>query len=181
MEIVGLLGAKKESQRLPGKGWRDFNGKPMFVWNTEKGLSLCDRMYVSSDYDYILDIADDMGAIPIKRTGKLMECPNITWYRYCMQFMNGCDILIALQVNSPTINSKIIKEIKDLMTTGKYQEIKTCHKDGSDYGSVWAMTKDRLDNYGDPYHAKPDLWIEDRSIDIHTQNDLAFALIQVKI
>jgi CMP-N-acetylneuraminic acid synthetase len=97
MEICGILGAKKTSERLPGKGWRDFGGKPMYIWNTEKGLSLCDRMYVSSDYDYILEGAEAIGAIPIKRTDpKLMSCPNITWYRYCMQFMNGCDILIAL-------------------------------------------------------------------------------------
>lgn len=152
------------------------------MWNTEKGLKLFTRMYVSSDYDYILDEAERIGAIPIKRTDpQLMECPNITWYKYCMQFMNGCDVLIALQVNSPTLNSKIIKDIKDLMMTGKYQEIKTCHKDGSDYGSVWALTKERLENYGDPYHAKPDLWIHCPSIDIHDQNDFNLALIQQKI
>ena len=182
MEIVGLLGAKRKSNRLPGKGWRDFGGKPMFVWNTEKGLSLFDRMYVTSDYDYILDIADDMGSIPIKRTDpKLMDCPNITYYRHCVQFMNGYDILIAIQVNSPTVSSDIIKKIKELMMTGKYQEIKTCHKDGSDYGSVWAMTKKRLEEYGDPYNAKPDLWVYDPSIDIHNQNDFNLALLQLKL
>ena len=66
-----------------------------------------------------------------------------------------------------------------MMMSGKYQEIKTCHPDGSDYGSVWAMTTDRLNNYPDPYNAKPDKWIIDKSIDIHTQEDFTKALKQL--
>jgi len=177
--LVGLLGAKKHSNRLYGKGWRDFGGKPVFQWNVEKGLKLFDKMYVSSDYDYILDKSSQLGAIPIKRTDpQLLECPNIDYYKWCYQFMEEPDIIVALQVNSPTLDIKAIEKVIKLMEMG-CQEVKTCHKDYTDYGSVWAMTKERLFNYEDPYHAKPDAWIVERSIDIHSIKDLNKALCQL--
>jgi len=55
-------------------------------------------------------------------------------------------------------------------------EAMTCHADYSIYGSVWAMTKERLQNYGDPYKPTPDVLVVDTSTDIHTEEDFKRAI-----
>lgn len=179
MKIVGLLGAKLHSKRLPNKAWKMMGGIPMFEHNVIKGVGLFDKMYVSSDDYALLNRSEKLGAIPILRTDpKLMEAPNIDYYLHALQFMDNPEAIVALQVNSPTIKTKIISDIKELMERG-YEEVKTCHEDYSDYGSVWAIRTDKIKNYPDPYNAKPSVWIKDPSVDIHTQEDLDEALKQL--
>lgn len=176
--IVGLLGAKKISKRLPGKAWRRLQGKPMFEHNVRKGVEIFDKMYVSSDDTILLNRSEQMGAIPILRTNpKLMDAPNISYYKHALQFMSNPDAIVAIQVNSPTVNKELITKVKKMMLM--FNEIKTCDLYGADYGSIWAMTIDRLNNYGDPYNAKPDVWVVDTSVDIHTAEDLYKAKLQL--
>lgn len=177
MRIVGLMGVKKNSS-LPKKGYRDFGGKPMFQWNLEKGLKL-DEMYVTSDYDFVLREAEKLGAKTIKREDPyLMECPNIIYYKYCMPFMGNPDAFIAIQVNSPTVNFKLIEITKKLLEIG-VQEIITIFPDKEIYGSIWAMTRERLENYQDPYNPSAEVLIIDPSIDIHSKSDLFEAIKQL--
>ena len=177
MKIVGLILAKKDSSRLYAKNWRNFLGKPMFVWNLEKALYLFDEVYVSSDFEPVLKKAQSLGAIGIKRPKELCgEAPNITVYKHAQKTMKA-DVIVAIQANSPTLEVSIIEQVIGLMKNGK-QEVKTCHMDKEDYGSVWALTKERLRNYPDPYNAKPDYWVVDDSVDIHTISELQEALSQ---
>ena len=60
------------------------------------------------------------------------------------------------------------------------EEVKTSHYDGKDYVSVWGMTVERLKNYPDPLNARPEVWINDFSIDIHTIEDLWESFNQYK-
>ena len=158
--------------------------KPMFEYNVEKGVKLFDKMYVSSDDDVLLKRSEELGAIPILRTNPaLMEAPNITWYKHALQFMNNPDAIVAIQINSPTVDIELIRRVKKMMEMG-FDEIKTCHPHIGcglidDYGSIWAMTVDRLKNYGDPYNVKPDVWVVDKSRDIHNLADLCKAKLQL--
>jgi CMP-N-acetylneuraminic acid synthetase len=176
--LVGLVIAKGESKRMPQKNRRLFNGKPMFLWNVEKCVKIFSRTFVSSDDDFILEETENAGAIPIKRPTELCgDTPNIEVYQHALQFMNGVDGLICVQANSPTISSKLILQAKSLLEQG-FQEVMTCHLDGTIYGSIWALSTDRLLNYGDPYNPKPDYLIRDTSIDIHNNEDFNDALCQ---
>lgn len=175
LKIVGLILAKKDSKRLHNKNWRDFAGKPMFIWNLEKALQLFSEVYVSSDFDPILKKAESLGAIAIKRPEELCgETPNITVYKHAQHIMKA-DAIVAIQANSPSLDLEIIETVINLMEDGN-KEVKTCHSNGDDYGSIWAMTKERLANYPDPYKAKPDVWVKDISVDIHGIKDLQQAL-----
>ncbi len=150
----------------------------MFLWNVEKCLKIFSRTFVSSDDDWILDEAEETGAIPIKRPIELCgDAPNIEVYKHAMKFMNGVDGIVAVQANSPTIRSKLIMEAKQLLEMGA-QEIMTSHPDGTIYGSIWGLSYKRLKNYGDPYHPKPQILIKDFSIDIHNDDDFRQALTQ---
>jgi len=185
MRIYALLLAKKESRRLPGKNYMEFYGKPMFQWNLEKCLNIFPRVYVSSDYQPILDRAEELGAIPIKRPKELCEkdVPNIPVYKHAVETnMNTLDAFVAVQVNSPTVSSSIIKLAYDCLRLG-FNEVKTCHSNWSDYGSVWGMSVERLEEYWKTknfYHPYPDVKILDNSIDIHTYKDFQKALCQIK-
>ena len=150
----------------------------MFLVNTKKCLKIFSRTFVSSDDDWILEEAEDAGAIPIKRPIELCgDTPNIPVYQHALQFMNGVDGIVAVQSNSPTINSKIIENVKELLEAG-VQEVMTCHDDKTIYGSVWGMSRKRLENYGDPYKPKPDILLCDPSIDIHSSLDFELAIKQ---
>ena len=170
--VVGLLGAKLNSKRLPGKAWKKIGGAPMFEPNVMKGVNIFSSFYVSSDDEKLLQRASELGAIPLRRTDLLGETPNIFWYLDVVERIPKVDAIVAIQVNSPTIEEEIIQQAKDYMERHIADEVKTCHLDGSDYGSVWAMTIERLMDYGDPYKAKPDIWLQDPSVDIHDSSDL---------
>jgi len=170
MKITGLMLVKEQSSRLKNKNWRSYKGKPMFQWNLEKMLLVFDEVYVSSDNEGILRQSQELGARGIKRPPELLEATNIDCYRHAQGFMQA-DAFVAVQANSPETGIKLIKYAKDLLELG-HEEVKTCHVDGKDYGSIWGMTDERLMTYQDPYHSNPTKWIKDFSIDIHTIDDL---------
>lgn len=147
----------------------------MFLVNLEKCLKIFDKVYVSSDSHWILDRVAQNGGIGILRDESLCgDVPNIPVYKHALQFMGDVSSIIAVQVNSPTVDINTIALVKHLVTLG-VQEVMTCHPDYSIYGSVWGLTVDKLKNYGDPYKSKPDVLVLDRSIDIHTEADYKLA------
>lgn len=173
---VGLLLVKQNSKRLKNKNTLPINGKPMWQVNTEKCLEIFDKTYISSDSDEILKQAEDLGAIPIKRGEELCgDTPNITVYKHALEeiectYFDTPDAIVAVQANSPTIDKDIINRVKDRVEGG-VSEVMTCHEDCSIYGSVWGLSREKIENYGDPYNPEPTVLIVDKSIDVHTLED----------
>lgn len=184
-----MILAKGQSKRLPGKNVRDFNGKPMFLWNLEKCLHHFNKVYVSSDDPEILLQAWQAGAIRIERDKSLGgETPNIPVYQHALSQMGaGIDAIVAVQACSPTIESNLIGITKRLMEMGT-PEVMTVYPiirgEGYHdqhfylYGSIWGVQADVLRNYSDPYQPNPRVLLEDKSVDIHDENDFNQALKQ---
>jgi CMP-N-acetylneuraminic acid synthetase len=116
MNIITIIPAKGNSNRLPNKNILMFNGKPMLAWaiNACKESKYFISTYVSSDCKNILDIAEQYGAKPIQR--KKEVCGDDIYKQavirsaaeeigcYCKD--NGIDypdVVISLQPNSPQI------------------------------------------------------------------------------
>lgn len=179
MQSVGLIIAKKESKRLPDKNFRNFCGKPMFIWNLEKCLTLFDKVYVSSDYDFILQESEKLGAVPINRPAELCQSdvPNVAVFQHALRFMNNPDIIVAVKADSPTTRPEIIQRSKELMEKYDYNEIMTAYpvRGYQDknclYGSVWALKRGILEHYPDARNPQPELLLVDRAVDIHTEED----------
>lgn len=180
IKSIGLILAKSQSKRLPNKNTLDFHGVPMFVINLKKCLDIFDEVYVSSDDIGILTTTMKYGARTILRSEKLCgDTPNITVYKHAIEeiekyYDSDIEAIVAVQANSPTVSPDIIKQAKKAIESEKYTEVMTCWDetpDNSLYGSVWALTKDKVMNYGDPYKSEPDLLINDTSVDIHTIGD----------
>lgn len=153
----------------------------MFLVNVKKCLKIFDKVYVSSDSLKILKQAEEVGAIGILRGEELCgDVPNIPVYQHAWKHMHDpkkIEGIVAVQANSPTIDSSIIKTIKRMMQEGK-EEVMTCDEDKKIYGSVWAIATKKLKVYGDPYKPMPDLLIVDPSVDIHDILDYNKALNQ---
>jgi CMP-N-acetylneuraminic acid synthetase len=152
----------------------------MFLHNVEKCLKIFDLVYVSSDSNEMLDMAIKLGAKILKRPERLCgDTPNITVYQSDIEWMqSSIDGIVAVQANSPTISPELIREAKHAMECGE-EEVMTVHPDGSIYGSIWGITKNRLKHYQDPYKPTPTFTLVDNSIDIHTEDDMLEANQQV--
>lgn len=185
LKTVALIIAKKYSNRLKDKNFRNFCGKPMFIWNLKKCLKVFDRVYVSSDYDYILEESEKLGAIAIKRPKELCvgNVPNIPVYQHAFQYMENPDIIVTVKVDSPTIRTEVIKRAKKLMENYGYNELMTVYPVDKDksriYGAIWALNRKRLKNYKDFWNPEPEILLVDDSIDIHTEADLVKAKEQM--
>jgi len=202
MKNAGLIIAKGHSGRIPNKNTKDFLGKPMIVWNLEKMRRIFDKVYVSSDSDRILEIAEEQKAVPIKRGKELCgETPNIPVYKHAIERMKPKpDYFVAVQANTPTLPLEVMAKAKFIMDSGYFQELMTCIPDekaskfankgtkhakytNSHYkwcSNIWAMTAERLESYGDPYEKTPEVLIKDDSIDIHNMSEFKLALKQQK-
>lgn len=160
----------------------------MFLVNVKKCLKIFDEVYVSSDDEKILDLAYQAGAKIIKRDENLGgETPNIIVYKHALRRMGRVDGIVAVQANSPTVESNLIVIVKKLMEMG-IQEVMTVHpiermfnyhdQHWYIYGSIWGLSRERLENYGDPYQPNPEVMLVDNSVDIETSDDMLKALEQ---
>lgn len=188
MKSAALIIAKKDSSRLKDKNFLNFCGQPMFIWNLKKCLKVFKEVYISSDYDYILAEAKKLGVVPIKRPAELCrsDVPSIPVFKQALQFMAKPDIIIVVKADSPTLKIDLIKRAKELMEKYKYNELMTAYpvkgyeNKNHLYGSIWALTKERLENYQDAWNPEPEILLVDESIDIHTAEDFIKAEEQKK-
>ena len=69
MKTVAIIPARGGSKGIPGKNVMNFCGRPLLAWTIiqAKAAQCIDQVYVSSDCDEILKIAENYGAVPIKR------------------------------------------------------------------------------------------------------------------
>jgi len=177
-KIVALIIAKGDSNRLPNKNSLAFKGLPMFVHNVQKCTGLFNEVYVSSDSTPILETAKQHGAIAIKRPKRLCgETPSIMVFDHAQKTMKA-DIVVAVQANSPTIDIELIRSTKLIMETGRFNELMTANPDRKIIGSIWALKKEKISNYGDFYIFRPDVTLIDNSVDIHTEDDYDRAVKQ---
>lgn len=182
MQIFALILAKSKSKRLPGKNLLPFKGEPMFLMNVKKCLRIFDKVFVSSDSEWILDMAEREGAIGIKRGQELCgDVPDIPVFQHALGHMGPVEAIVAVHANNPTIGSNLIAVTKKMLEMG-VPEVMTCHpveneyqgykeQNAKIYGSIRGMTTDRLITYPDPYEPKPEVLLVDCSIEIETQED----------
>ncbi|MEK7083934.1 MAG: NTP transferase domain-containing protein [Patescibacteria group bacterium] len=187
MRTVGLVIAKGHSRRLENKNFREFCGKPMFMWAVEKCLKVFNETYVSSDNEFVLEEAKKAGAVPIKRPIELCasDVMNVPVYQHAMPHMGNPDIMIAVKADSPTTDIEIVRRVKDWMERYGYDEIMTAYPvrgyadKSAVYGSVWAIRREKLETYEDPMMPEPKVLIVDPAVDIHNEEDLAAAETQM--
>lgn len=182
MRAAALIIARAGSKRLPGKNNLDFEGQPVFVWNLRKAKKFFPAVYFSSDSPEMLRRAREEGAHAIERPLELAadDMPNIPVFLHAFAHMNDPDLLVSLQANSPTLPEALIAQALAIMALPGILELTTVDKNMKIHGSIWAIRRERLLNYGDPFAYKAEVFLLDDSVDIHTAPDLEAARRQLK-
>lgn len=170
--------AKKESLRLPGKNMRDFNGVPMFLWNLKKLVFLFDTVVFDSDCVDMCALASEAGAhISIREeTLRGNDVPSVPILLSLINKFPNFNKLISLQANSPNTSLEVINRCATKLLLSDVDEVLTSYENGMINGSVWGLSRCRLENYGDFYSHSPDVLVVDESIDIHTKEEYLKAL-----
>lgn len=183
-KVVMFMIAKKQSSRLPGKNNRNFNGDPMFIYNLKKMIKLKVPIYFNSD---CIDMINKANALSNYITTSLRpedisdtDMPSVPIFQFMHSYHNLADIsILNVQANSPSVNSLLIESSLAIMKYTNVSELLSIYPhDKSFNGSLWGLSVTRLFNYGDYYLKKPDYYINDESVDIHTEDDLKQALSQ---
>ena len=187
--IALLMIAKGDSKRLRNKNKLYYNGKPMFLWNIEKGLSISKDYYFNSDDEEMIQYAFKLGLKIIKREKKLLdhEIPSRLIFKSCFKYMpRKIDGILHIQANSPNLNISLIKTALEIMENTKVEELLTCDKDYKQYGSLWGITRKKIKTYNmnrrihDRKVIKPDCYLLDKSIDIHSYKNLLLSIKESK-
>ena len=148
MKKIALLTiAKGNSKRLKKKNKLNYKGKPMFLWNIEKGLSISKNYYFNSDDPEMIDQATNFGLKIIKREKKLLghEIPSRLIFKSCLKRMpKNIDGILHIQANSPNLDINLIKCALKIMQFNHIEELLTCDKDYNQYGSLWGITRKRI-------------------------------------
>jgi len=180
-ECVGLMIAKSESTRLPGKNTLDFMGAPLFEWNLNKILSTGIKVYFDSDSEELLTKAEKLGAIPHLRPNHLLghDIPSVPIFQQLYKdFSLDTVPLLNIQANSPNVPIELIEKSIYILNNLNFDELLTIYPNLKINGSLWGFSSNRLLNYGDPYVHKPDVLLTDESIDVHIvqEYNLAYSI-----
>ena len=108
-KVVAVIPARGGSKGIPGKNIMPICGKPLLAWSIKHAQQskYVDSVWVSSDDDEILYVAQDFGAEVIKRPASLSgdkassESAWIHALDYIEEQGNQVDFMIGMQATSP--------------------------------------------------------------------------------
>jgi len=182
MTIVAIIPARGGSKRLPGKNIQPFFGRPMVAWAIESCRSsrYIDHVFVSSDDEKVLEIADVYGAGTIARPHFLADdkTPKIEAIRHADQWLRenmdiAADIIVSVQANSPEIRASDIDRGIEMFQTHDRWEVFSIDKNDLMNGAFRILRTDCIHNSFLSAHMGV---IRTDYIDIHTHADLDDAL-----
>lgn len=116
--VVAFLPVKGTSQRVANKNLRSFNGEPFFLFTLRKLLrcALISEVFVDSESDAILQMAEDAGASTIKRPAAMAS--NSTDGNALMRYevaQVDADIYVQCLCTSPFLRAETIDHTIQLL------------------------------------------------------------------
>ncbi len=182
-KLALLMIAKSTSNRLPGKNTLEFNKQPMYMYTLEKCFRMNLPIILDSNDTSILENAKSkypqirIHNRPINLQGD--DIPSVPIFQQIVKDMSLQDYYILnIQANSPSIKMSTLRSCINIMLYCNVDELLTIYETRRNNGSIWGFSPSRLLNYGDPYIHKPDHFVIDDSIDIHTLEDFQQSIDQ---
>lgn len=128
MKVIGIIPARYNSTRLPGKPLKDICGLPMIqhVYKRASEAKLLDRVIVATDDNRIIDVVRSFGG-----EAMLTSVEHNSGSDRIAEIAKNidCDIIVNIQGDEPLIMPEIIDEITNelvtntelVMATGSYR------------------------------------------------------------
>lgn len=130
MHILGIIPARGGSKGILGKNIKMIAGKPLIAWTIEAAKkSKLDSVIVSTDDENIDRVAQEYGALTIKRPADLAsdtaptELAVIHVLQELLKQRKQFDYVLILQPTSPLRDIQHINEAVALLRTGDYDSI----------------------------------------------------------
>jgi len=134
MSVTAILLARGGSKGIPRKSLIDFCGKPLIVWSIEQCLAArgIDSVWVSSDDDEILAVAEQYGARPLRRPEALANdqaTSEVGWLHAIdtIEVAHGkIEVVVAPQATSPLREATDIERGLAVFAEGNYDSLFSC-------------------------------------------------------
>jgi len=116
-EVVGVIPARYDSSRLPGKVLLDIAGKPMLqrVWEAARKSRLLNSLLIASDSRQVLDFCSATG-IPCLKTG---SHPSGTDRLFEVVERTGGAFYVNIQGDEPTLRADQIDALVEPLLAGR--------------------------------------------------------------
>ena len=110
MRIIGIIPARYDSSRFPGKPLADICGKPMIWWvyHQVKKVQAIDEVYVATDDDRIKDVCDQNGICAVM-TSKSHKTSTERAFEVAKTV--EADLYIVINGDEPLIDPNVIARI----------------------------------------------------------------------
>lgn len=179
--ILGIIPARQNSRRLPGKNTRMLCGKPLIAWTIEAALTCgaLDEVLVSSDDPAVRDIAEQWGVYAPGRPDFLATDTASIYdvVRYHLKHGMRADHVMLLQPTSPLRTAEDIDTFVQLALL-EPAPVHSCalgelKANGAIYLAAMADWRNRDFNFDTTAHR---IYMDPaRSIDINTLEDFEAA------
>lgn len=136
---IGIIAAKDNSNRFPGKNKFTVNGAPLF-WSSVRPLlesKLIDKVYVATDSDYIKEYCESRDVSVIWRTKNASrdedKLINILRYaHYCIE--EECKTVTTIMANCPGHTPEHVDKAILLLNDKKLKEVRSFNQEGEESG-----------------------------------------------
>ena len=127
MKIIGVIPARYESSRFPGKPLADICGKPMIWWVYNQALKVksFDKVYVATDDERIESVCKKQGINVVMTSDKHQSGTDRT--AEVAEKVEG-DLFVIVMGDEPLISPDNIQAIIDEMSKGGYDAGMLCTK-----------------------------------------------------
>ena len=145
--VLAVVPAKNHSRRLPNKNFRDFAGRPLYLWSVLQAVScpVISDVVVSTDRTGIKGEIQSAGAIYIQRPPMLAQHDTPTAdavlhavWEYNRKTKKTPEVIVLLQPTSPIRSADFISHIVG------YQNAYTVTPEGNPSGTVYVTSYKRL-------------------------------------
>lgn len=178
MRTIAIIPARGGSKRLIGKNIYPLFGKPLLAYTIEalQSCDFVDTIYVSSDDEAILHVAEQWGATPLKRPASLSDdtTPKIVAIRQAVDdpkvIADGeVEQVIVAQANSPELTPEDFRKGFLLMKEHNLWEVMSADANGVQNAAFRIVKRNALFNTFLSAHCG---FVVANNIDVHTIEDI---------
>ena len=137
--IVGIVAAKANSTRFPGKNEFQLDGEPLF-WHSVKpllGSSKIDKVYVATDSGSIKKYCEDRNVSVIWRPKNatvdedpLLQILKFVYYNLDIPY----DMVVTIMANCPGHTTASVNKAIEMMETGHFWEVRSFNSRNEEAG-----------------------------------------------
>jgi len=171
---VGIICAKSNSNRFPGKNIYEINGEPMF-WHSVKPLlesKKIDKVYVTTDSKFIKEYCEERGVDVIFRKVNAIhdEEPLLGVLRFAYKNIDkSYDNIVTIMANCPFHTSDSVDNAIDLMNNKGLLEVRGFNDENEESGLIILKEKVILNNTQISSHIG---FVKSNVKEIHYKEDL---------